>query len=73
MEEPYKNREIDEKFSAVHDRFDVQDRALAKILSQTTATNGKVRKIIIALVLVIGFILGTAGKEILPLISALVV
>ena len=66
MEKPYANREIDSKFSEVHERFNVQDVALEKILNQTTATNGKVKKIIIALILTVGFLLGATGADILP-------
>ncbi len=47
---PYANREIDEKFVGVHDRLTDQDKKLDKILTQTTETNGKVRKITLALV-----------------------
>lgn len=72
-EEHYKNREIDEKFKAVHGRFDTQDESLKRILNQTTATNGKVKKIIIVLFLLIGFVLGISGKEILPVISKLMI
>lgn len=70
-EEHYKNREIDEKFSAVHKRFDLQDTALENILEQTTDTNGKVKKIIIAFAVMLGIGLGISGKEVLPVLLKL--
>jgi predicted RND superfamily exporter protein len=72
-EEAYKNRELDSKFEEVHGRLDTQDASLAKILTQTTATNGKVRKIIIALVALLAFVLGLQGKEIIPLLTKLLI
>ena len=71
-EDSYKNREIDKMFLAVHDRFDAQDQVLKSIESKQDYTNGKVKKIIIVLVLVVGFMLGISGKEILPLIASLI-
>ena len=59
MEQRYMNREIDAKFEEVHTRFDTQDKTLVeqdrkldKILTQVTYTNGKVRRITMALVIV---------------------
>lgn len=71
-DDPYKNREIDAKFEEVHHRFDDQDEILNDIKIQTTTTNGKVKKIIIALVLLGGFALGIFGKEILPILIKLI-
>lgn len=68
-EDRYKNREIDEKFSEVHTRFNTQDETLAKILAQTTATNGKVRKIVLALVALGFYVLGVTGGEIIPFLT----
>lgn len=65
-EKPYQNREIDARFEAVHERFDLQDKALSQILAQTTDTNGKVKKIIIAFALLAGVALGVSGKEVVP-------
>lgn len=72
-EKPYSREVIDLKFGEVHDRFDRQDDALSKILVQTTATNGKVKKIIIAIAVIIGVALGSMGKDVLPLIISLVI
>jgi hypothetical protein len=47
----YSNREIDLKFQAVHAKLD-------DIIKLATYTNGKVRKIIIVLVLVVGIVIG---------------
>jgi hypothetical protein len=66
MEQPYKNREIDLMFNEMHKRLDQQDATLDKILRQTVFTNGKVRKVIIALVLLAGFVLGISGQSALP-------
>lgn len=68
----YKNREIDAKFEGIHTKLSEQDLVLEKILNQTTATNGKVRKIIIALVLLGGFVLGTFGQNITPVLAGLI-
>jgi hypothetical protein len=48
-------------------RLDQQDEALANIDAKVTFTNGKVRKIIIALVLISGVVIGQAftGKELI--------
>jgi hypothetical protein len=70
-EKHYQNREIDAKFEAVHGRFDSQDVTLKRIETQTTATNGKVKKIIIVIVLMIGVAIGQAGKEVLPILIKL--
>jgi hypothetical protein len=71
-EKPYQNREVDKMFLAVHDRFDSQDKSLNRIESQVEYTNGKIKKIIVALVLTIGFVLGIMGKEIIPLVIKLI-
>lgn len=46
MNEDYSNRELDERFTALQDSFevrlDVQTQTLARIESQTTKTNGHV-------------------------------
>lgn len=42
---PYENREIDNFFSEVKERFDTQDKVLASILDQTKKTNGRVNKL----------------------------
>lgn len=64
VEEALQRRDIDdlknvvkEGFRGIHERQDV--------------TNGKVRKIIIALVLVVGVVIGLTGKESVPLLIKL--
>ena len=51
-EVPYQNREIDEMFKDIKEKLD-------RIEIQTTATNGKVRKIIIGMVLLAGITIGS--------------
>ncbi len=41
----YSREMIDEKFKAVHIRFSGQDEVLAKILNQTTKTNGRMTRV----------------------------
>lgn len=65
-EKPYANREIDSKFSEVHGRFDTQDKVLSEIVGLQKFTNGKVKKIIIVLCVMGGFLLGLMGKDMLP-------
>lgn len=50
-------------------RFDVQDVALADIKKAVTYTNGKVKKIIIALVLLGGIVIGQSTTNLPALIS----
>lgn len=64
MEEDYSKREIDTFMQGIHE-------TLGRIESQTTATNGKVKKIIIALVLISGFVLGSLGKDLAPILIKL--
>jgi hypothetical protein len=64
MEQPYSNRELDGKFDAVHQKLDV-------IVAQTTTTNGKVRKIIMALILLFGIAIGLGfeyARIVLPIV-----
>lgn len=68
-EDRYKNREIDDKFESIHKRLDVQDGALEKILAQTTATNGKVRKLTLTIVAIIAYIVGISGQAIIPILT----
>lgn len=42
---PYKKREIDHQFNDLFNRLDKQDSTLGRILTQTTATNGRVNKL----------------------------
>lgn len=60
--EPYSNRELDAKFATVHEKLD-------SILEQTTYTNGKVRKIIIALIGLGFFTLGLGIANFTPLLA----
>ncbi len=73
MTDDYSNREIDLKFKEVHTRFDSQDKTLGTILTQVMFTNGKVRKIIIALLILAGIVIGEAlsPKEIISMFAGL--
>lgn len=62
--EPYSNRELDTKFETVHEKLD-------SILEQVTYTNGKVRKIVIALIGIGFFSLGLGIANASPLLSFL--
>ncbi|WP_035648713.1 hypothetical protein [Bradyrhizobium sp. ORS 285] len=58
-EQPYSNREIDARFDTLEHRlFDEEEGYLPRIERQGIFTNGKVKKIIIALVLVFGILIG---------------
>lgn len=57
-ETPYLNREIREMFEDVK-------KYLERIEVQTTLTNGKVRKIILAIAVIGGVLAGVVGKEII--------
>lgn len=65
MEAPYANREIDEMMKDVKEQ-------LNRIETQTTATNGKVRKITIALIALAFFSLGLglSNPQLLSIILA---
>lgn len=41
-EQPYANREIDDKLADIFTRFDAQDKTLSRIEGQTIKTNGRV-------------------------------
>ena len=69
----YENREIDAKFKDVHERFDRQDETLKNILEKVTYTNGKVKKIIIAIFMGAGVIIGYMGQDALPTIIKLLI
>lgn len=84
-ESPYNNRELDAKFAELHDKLDDMKETQAielggikntqkEMLSEVRYTNGKVRKIIVALVALAFFSLGlglTNAGPIIGLISAL--
>lgn len=64
-DQPYLNREIDEFLADLRN-------SLQRIEIQTTTTNGKVRKLIVALVLVGGIVIGqtaTNYHEIIGLVA----
>lgn len=83
MDDSYSNRELDEKFKGIHDKLDSNKSDIMLNINQTKGevkevrvqtefTNGKVRKIIIALVLISGIVIGQAftnSKEIINLVS----
>lgn len=70
---PYSNRELDEKFRGVHDKLDSNKTdimyKLGKIEDQTTYTNGKVKKIVVALIALAAFSAGLGLQQLLPLIK----
>lgn len=63
-DKPYDKREIDGLIAGIH-------AALQRIETQTTATNGKVRRIIIALALTMGLLVGLGIKEVNSVIALL--
>lgn len=67
MSEPYKNREIDQFHSGLKEQIgslrDDMNKGFGKINARLDVTNGKVKKIIIALVAVGFFALGLGLKE----------
>ena len=65
MKDPdYSNRELDEKFDRIKAQLD-------RIETQTTATNGKVRKITIAMVALGFFSVGVGIQQIGPILMLL--
>jgi tetrahydromethanopterin S-methyltransferase subunit G len=65
MDSDYSNRELDLKFERVHEKLD-------DIIVKVTYTNGKVRKIIIALVLLAGIVIGQSFTNTHDIIELLV-
>ncbi len=59
---PYSKREQDSFRDSIHKKLDA-------IIVQTTETNGKVRKIILALTLAFGLIIGLGTKDFSALIN----
>jgi hypothetical protein len=45
MEQPYTNRELEQKFDDVHEKLDGQNVILDKILTQALKTNGRVNEL----------------------------
>ena len=82
MEHPYNNREIQQLFLSMHEKID-RNREDAKdqldriettgreTQNQVIFTNGKVRKIILALVLAFGLIIGLGFEQLGPVLSIL--
>jgi hypothetical protein len=62
MEPDYTKRELDGKFEGVHEKLD-------KLIVQATYTNGKLRRVIVALLAIGFFTLGLGFKELTPLVS----
>lgn len=76
MEKDFYNRElIDAKIESIHSRFSAQDHALDKILIQTTAHNGRMRKIEKTL-LIVGCVTGTLlivnGSELIKFLMSII-
>lgn len=72
-DKPYSREVIDLKFDEVHGRFDKQDVTLARIEGKQDYTNGKLRKVIMALILLGGMFIGFVGKDSLPILIKLLV
>jgi hypothetical protein len=77
-EAPYSNRELDAKFEGVHEKLEDNKTLLVGKLDiidkKVTYTNGKVKKIIIAGVLLFGIVIGqTFGnwRDIITLLVSL--
>jgi len=72
---PYANRELDERFNnlatLIREKHDDVMIVVGAVRVQTTATNGKVRKIIIALVLIAGILIGQTFNNVHDIISLL--
>ena len=60
---PYTKREIDNAHDTLHEKLD-------SILTQVTYTNGKVKRIILAMVLLTGVVLGSADVGIVDIIKS---
>lgn len=78
-DKPYLNREIDKHFETLRQSMDVFESntstSLEEIKDLQRYTNGKVRKIIIALVLVSGIVIGqtfTNAHDIISLIISII-
>lgn len=84
MDRRYENREIDSKFEGIHQRLDGQDKVLADIARnqkegfenvdrKVSYTNGKVKKIIVAIFLICGMFIGYLGQDALPTLIKLLI
>lgn len=62
MEAPYLNREIDSKFTEVHAKLD-------EIIILQKYTNGKIKKITIAITLLAGVLVGAGVTDGIPLLK----
>ena len=75
METAYSNRELEAKFDGIHTKLEDNKETilaeLAGITTQVKFTNGKVRKIIIALIGVGFFTLGLGFQQLAPLLKIL--
>lgn len=70
-ERPYSNREHDSKHQEIMGAINRVDARIADVVKQTTYTNGKVRKLIMAVIALGGMSLGLGIQELQPLISLL--
>lgn len=75
FESPYANRELDEKFAnlraVVVEKHDDAMIKINEVLGQVKYTNGKVRKIIIAIILIGGILIGQTFSNLHDIISLL--
>lgn len=55
---PYTKRELDMKFDGLHETLEEHGKTHVEILEEVKKTNGKVKKIIIAMVLLFGMTIG---------------
>ena len=73
-ETPFSNREIESMHNNLMEKMDMihqeGKKERGKIWEQVKFTNGKLRKVVVALLILAGFVMGMFGKDVLPLIMA---
>ena len=70
-EEPFSNREIRQFHEEIYKELSVIGKELTIIKAEVQFTNGKVRKIIIAVISLSFFSLGLGFNQVLPIIGLL--
>ena len=70
-ERPYTNREHDAKHQEIIGALTRVEEQIIKVVEQTTITNGKVKRITLALVLLFGISLGL-GSQYAPLLLSMI-